>query len=729
MDSKKIMAIRLISIFVLGLTNLYGQALEKATDQTVVIQNNSCETEGFACNSNKPCCSELTCSGGVCQPACQNTGGSCSSSQPCCGSLECIPDGSGSICSCAPNTGCYCTENSQCTPGVCNNNVCGACAGTGGSCVSSTGTYEDNMCCSSECVGGYCSCGEGLGCTCNESSDCGTDLVCYESLCVSCLPANAPTTDASQCCSGDLLNGLCSCSTENCACTENSQCESGVCDPLTNNTCVTPQATGENCINTLGEEDDYLCLSSQCVNGMCSSGAVGGTCYLATDTTDGMYCCVPLDGDCNGNSGIYQSTPCATCLASGESCSVNGDQGCLNGECINGICSCGSANGCSCNENSQCESGVCDLGTGVCATTQVIGGICTNSQGQDENALCSSDDQCINGICSCAPNIGCTCATSGDCNPPYCVNGLCATCLPTSSTCTQNGDCCSDICGTTGVCLDCQVPGGSCSFGQPCCNDTICVNGLCSCGTANGCTCNENENSECDSGSCNGGVCQAPAADGETCQSDANCQNQNCESNYCCPTDCICGCSLGMCTPCADDTTCSQDSDCESGCCVAVDPGSQASCQPAGSIGDSCQSDGGCISSYECLFLDITSNPPTGICVPIEQAWVYANQLKIQLNSANTFPSNIVYYFYYLDPTDYIGELEVGYNNYNAVYASSGENSSGQSISSNQEISYFTAQLTDNLGSLIVVPITPSDLFYTINYTQNGTLTATASNG
>jgi hypothetical protein len=210
------------------------------------------------------------------------------------------------------------------------------------------------------------------------------------------------------------------------ACTSNSECCSGICDPAS--------ATCATSIN------------------QCTAG--GGACLIPTECCS-MSCTA---GRCNTSQ----------CVADGQACIDSA--ACCSGNCISGLCqplntACSTA-GNPCSGNAQCcsqlcEAGVCKLGSSFCIQT---GDACS-----DSNSCCSGDCYKVTGsqlgLCAAPPSGATYCSDGidgtvcGDCN--NCCSRLCAPYGPTgvkvcqpASGCRVNGDLCrkdSDCCGAPGT--------------------------------------------------------------------------------------------------------------------------------------------------------------------------------------------------------------------------------------------------------------------------------------
>lgn len=307
-----------------------------------------------------------------------------------------------------------CSDDSDCTSGVCSSGVCqvptcsdgvqngdesdvdcgGSCdgCGTGGVCSSA-----------SDCASGNCDAGQCLAPTCTDGiqNQDETDVDCGGTTCGPC---------------GD--GG---------ACNQPSECSSGVC---TGNVCQTATCT-DGVQN--GDETDVDC------GGSCGPCADGGSCGAPGDCTSGVcdsgQCAVPTctDGVDNGDeTDVDCGGSCGPCN-DGGSCSVPGD--CTSGVCDNGTCetaqcndgvqngtesdvdcggSCGPcADGGSCASAGDCSSGVCD--SGQCAIPTCTDGV----QNADE-----TDVDCGGGTCG-ACGDGSACSVAGDCSTNLCSAGVC----------------------------------------------------------------------------------------------------------------------------------------------------------------------------------------------------------------------------------------------------------------------------------------------------------------
>ena len=206
------------------------------------------------------------------------------------------------------------------------------------------------------------------------------------------------------------------------ACTEASQCGSGVC---TAGACAAA-ACAPACGDSTGCGASTDCASGVCTAGKCAAPACSPTC------ADGNVCGAAADcgsGVCT--AGKCAAPACSPACADGNPCGAGADCAtgvCTDGSCTAAACSPTCADGNLCGAATDCASGVCTAGkcaAPACSPTCVDGNVC------------GATADCASGVC-----------TAGKCVAPACS----PTCVA-GKACGGNGDCESGIC-TAGVCTD-----------------------------------------------------------------------------------------------------------------------------------------------------------------------------------------------------------------------------------------------------------------------------------
>jgi hypothetical protein len=458
--------------------------------------NGICQGDG-SCNCSPPtglcttCSTNAQCRSGLCNTAagvCQTTVCAVDAGSDCAAfGGACASDGS---CACTPGTGLCggCSQNSDCASGLCdpNTTVCQTttCSANPASCQAGGGI------CASD---GSCNCTPPVGlCTaCSQNSDCQSGLcdptasVCQMTACQAdagaCLAANGIcATDGSCNCTPPV--GLCK------PCSQNSDCQSGLCDP-----------TAAVCQTTTCSSDAASCAAGggACASdGTCECTLLCNLCFSDSDCATGF---------CDPNTAFCNTATCSTdprpCTATGGACATDGSDACT---CLLPLCY-------FCTANSQCVSGICgmlptDGGSGVCETTTCVdggntaactsfggacgsGGSCDCNPPQDVCGQCSDNSGCLSGLCDVANQV---------CQVSDCADG------GSSNACLANGYTCNTFdngcnCHIARICEFCSAP-DDCGVGLAC--DP--TSGLCQTQT-----CGESPlfESQCAN---NGGVCQYP---------------------------------------------------------------------------------------------------------------------------------------------------------------------------------------------------------------------------
>ncbi len=336
--------------------------------------NKVCDKTGqcSACADDTYCgtpadCDTVACKNGVCEhaPAAPGTvcsTGVCDAGQAC---VKCLED--------AMNTGCMagqaCSNGTKCVKASCKNNLKDS-TETGVDC----GGPDCDPCPNGETCGATADCMSGLceGGVCCDQGFCNgpcraCDMKSRLGICTS-LPDGSPGGPA--CGQFLLCTGLGFCGVSfslpiGALCNNNNQCDTGLC--VAGLCRVIP---GQWC------EEDVMCASNRCVNGVCTACADNNDC--ATGQCSSGFCKLPGQSVCSNNAdcanGKCQSgfcihnvgEPCAslkdctTRYCSNNVCTTcTGQNDCPAGTtCNNGYCGLGPP-GDNCTQNSHCQSGNC----------------------------------------------------------------------------------------------------------------------------------------------------------------------------------------------------------------------------------------------------------------------------------------------------------------------------------------------------------------------------------
>jgi len=394
------------------------------------------------------------------------------------------------------------------------------------------------------------------------------------------------------------------------------------------------------CCSNSDCNDNNVCTTDSCVNGICQLANNSNTCNDNSACTTNDRC---SNGSCNGTSiTCNDNNPCTNdscspssgCVYTNNTSSCNDNNACTsNDRCSNGSCS-GTA--ITCNDNNVCTNDSCNPSSGCVYTN--------NANPCDDGNACNSFDQCCNGSCcgttdvitcndnnvctndSCNPSSGCVYANnSNPCNDGLYCNGT-DTCSGGSCTqhagdpCAASGRCCiesNDSCATCpcpddgNPCTDEVVVNGQCTHpnnSKPCndglyCNGTdTCGAGSCSVHSDNPCpppkTCNEALD-RCDDAACpdegnsctdevlvNGQCTHPNKSNGIPCDdNNANTNNDRCSNGVC----------IGDPGPCSDGD-CASDTDCDDGnycngteTCVGCQ--CQVGARPCNAVTEECDED------------------------------------------------------------------------------------------------------------------------------------------
>lgn len=352
--------------------------------------------------------------------------------------------------------------------------------------------------------------------------------------------------------------------------------------------------------------------NSQCTSGICDGGVCvdGSTCGTSADCEGTQYCHFPSTPDpwVAGTTGTCNQ-PCT----SDDSCGIIGQQ-CVSGRCYTNV-SCNPAN-----SNNDCPPGeVCNQQTRscnappsrcyfntdcpaswVCMDNNCVDPDDINLGGCANDADCSSVAGCQGGNCACVsgacqPQGGC--ATDGDCGATQrCNAGVC-----------QNATSCTDQAGCTPYGLVCT--GGYCKTPTPCGSGNTCANGyVCktnytppACFPPGTPDCTRNE--QCPQGQyCEvfSSTCQ------EGCRSDTDCAG-GCDGQV----PCRCG-STGECSTSTTGTpggTCTSNDQCPGGTvCSYNDPNGALMCDFG--MGEDCSKS--CRVTCDMLMSQLMETCPSG---------------------------------------------------------------------------------------------------------------------
>ena len=340
-------------------------------------------------------------------------------------------------------------------------------------------------------------------------------------------------------------------------------------------------------------EDNEVCESGYCIDGVCCATECTGTCMACneslTGSSSGVCLAVSVDTDPDNECEPDGSTCgldgfCSGVLAgSGDQSScgfVNTDVQCLDERCVGadiyGSANCNGAGSCGGSTvSSECGLYACqgDPGSPECPTT------CTSDAQCDVAAgafCCESTGQCVTG-----KQPGETCSSAGECGCGFCVDGVCCgtACTGSCYSCNQayTGGVASGECAPVAAGLswsDCTAEATS----------TCGLNGKCD---GSGACQQYNSTTECGPAGCSGG----DAVSAQYCSGDGTCQ----------PGALADECDAYACESGACRTNCFDDGDCASGYrCYLNRLGGGNTCTDKLLIGEACGLDSQCASG-ECV--------------------------------------------------------------------------------------------------------------------------------
>ena len=431
-------------------------------------QDTCCLTPGNTCDDDSDCCFGR-CSDNVCQcPSCSTLSDghcvSCQAAGQCCYNDTCSDH-------CGTSDCCQGTCCAAAVPDCCGDHCTNL-----DSDVRNCGTCGTRCAPGQICDGGSCIC-EGFAC--RKDTDCCNDYFCRGGLCTADETNLQPCTGNEQCASGNCSSGIC-CAAGQVSC-DGSTCTDTTSDPNNCNHCGT------------------VCTAPVNGTATCTAGTCGYTCdsdYLDCGNAVCALCC--SDADCDDNNlcttdtcvnGMCVYTP-IVCKAAENPCMiVLCDSG--TGQCV--------STAKVCNDGNLCTIDSCDVVTGDCVFTPIVcddNNACTTDACNPTTGLCEYEAiNCDDGnpctIDTCDPAHGCVhtpvnCDDNNACTTDYCdsvlgcvhepvVCGECEICDPQTG-CTQaqdnyvcsDGICCSGICTDNTTLFNCGTCGNVCGNGQSC---------------------------------------------------------------------------------------------------------------------------------------------------------------------------------------------------------------------------------------------------------------------
>ncbi len=411
---------------------------------------------------NEPSCGEnieTTCDGDNFFTGILTEGAICSADSPneCGEGLFCFSTPTSSVCRKDSGIGGPCLDGYGCSEGYCDarSDTCLAYAREGEDC-----SYEDpkgisypnmlvqrcdsDLACSlttKKCVS---LCGDGIGLNCREDYHCADGAYCDTS--ADPIPGYAEYSNYYGACADRVGTGE--------PCTEDNQCDSGMCDIEVTDVCLAP-VTSDSCsddsecdsdqycygasgtcetklLDNNGCNRDDVCDSGLCTNGVCDSvGDSGDNCYYGSGSTeallDGSRACPETDY-CS-----YEYGECTPKMALGDDCSdlsaaeIDLACGAANYCDSNGQCAARLSNGAACDASEALESNddeqrfydPCKPGSyckvtdsrvadsGICTNQVAYAGICDPGQASWIQQ-CKGNTTCTTwrGVSRCEPDYG-----------------------------------------------------------------------------------------------------------------------------------------------------------------------------------------------------------------------------------------------------------------------------------------------------------------------------------
>ncbi len=284
-----------------------------------------------------------------------------------------------------------CVSSDPCQSGTCTDGICEFAPADGGSCDDGNHCTENDECSGGVCLGTARDCDDGE--FCNGVEEC-------NGITGACDPGDAPEIDDGVECTIDECDeeaDLVVHAPDHTACDDGNQCTANTCDPA-----VGDESTGCAIASAEGECDDGdpctvndACAEAECVgetkpcddglfcNGVESCEAETGDCLEgeAPELDDGVDCTVD---ECDDDEDEVLHTPDGGLCDDGEQCTedvCDAEEGCtyknLDGECDDGN---------DCTQGDACTAGECVSGPFVCAED------CTNDEDDDQDGLVDCED-------------------------------------------------------------------------------------------------------------------------------------------------------------------------------------------------------------------------------------------------------------------------------------------------------------------------------------------------
>ena len=414
-------------------------------------------------------------------------------------------------------------------------------------------------------------------------------------------------------------------------CTDNSQCQSGLCiphmgDAVCTNHCVEECPLGFSCslLATAAPDVVFVCMSdfaslcrpcessADCGGGEQDEACVaygeagsfcGGICSESKDCPTGYDCAdtVAVDGtessQCVAQAGICECTGSSVEYAHWTPCVMTNEWGTCAGKRV-----------CTDTGLTDCDASIPDA--------DICNGLDDDCDGEVDEETCNDDNPCTEDLCN-GPD-GCTndnlsgteCMDQDPCTmADHCDDGEC---VGTPVVCDDGNLCTDDVCGDSGGCefAPNQV---DCDDGDPCTVADECTNSECS-GYQVDCQCQSND--DClaleDGDLCNGTLfcddealpyqCAVVAESVVTCPIPEGLDSP-CLAASCNPAD-------GQCSQvpaheglaCDDGNACTLGDACEGGICAGVTPANCNDGNPC--TDDACDADSGCTHTDNLLACD-----------------------------------------------------------------------------------------------------------------------------
>ncbi|MSP91221.1 MAG: hypothetical protein EXR79_05400 [Myxococcales bacterium] len=482
------------------------------------------------------------------------------------------------------------------------------CNGKDDDCDSATdeGTCDDgNGCTKDACApGGPTAGADGCvheavnGSACSDGNACTAGDKCADK---KCAPGAPPVCNDGNACSLDkcdtakgcvgLFDTPTACDADGNPCTQNDQCEGGVCRAGNLLTCDDKlDCTADSCNPKSGACVAVPVEGHACSDGdPCTLGDVckGSTCAGVADPCDDKNVCTT--DSCDKAKGCVLAPDSTAVCDDGNGCTTA--DACKGGKCQGGAPK-------NCGSGGVCTTGVCNPVGGAC-------GVAAKAEGTacDDGNKCTTGDGCATGACAggggscndnnactddaCDPGAGCankpnkaTCSDGNACtDADKCATGKCTgTAKDVAVACDDKKDCTANACDAK---LGCTNPPktGACEDGNPCTTADACDQGACKAG-ANTCTCaNSADCTAKDDGDlCNGTLVCDTALTTPVCVPDAKsvvvctttgdgpCEVSSCDANS------------GVCAakakadgaPCDDSSVCTASDACAGGKCAGA---------------------------------------------------------------------------------------------------------------------------------------------------------------